>query len=112
MYAQKTNTNAAFTIREYMSNTNNFATAINTAIYTTTGGTVRGVPIERMFRKFIGTNLYTQLSVQSTLSDNIVTANAGTTLAINQANTIYVWYTLQNVSASDSTIITMVNLID
>jgi hypothetical protein len=95
-----------------MSNTNNFGTAINTAFYTTTSALNTGAPLERTIQRFVGSNLLTKLSVQSVLSDNIITNNAGTTFAINHANTIYVWITLQNVSAADSTTISLVQITD
>jgi len=112
-YAQKgVSTAGTFTASIYLSNTNNFATAILTGFYTTASGIIRGVSVERITQRFIGANLFSKVSVTNLVSDNGLTANNGTTFAIDQSQIIYVWITLQNNNVADSTSIGIVKITD
>jgi hypothetical protein len=112
-YAQKgTSTAGTFKTSIYLSNTNNFATAILTGFYTTTSGIIRGASVERITQRFIGANLFSKVSVQTLVSDNQVTANDGTTWAIDHTQIIYVWITLQNNNVADSSSIGIVKITD
>ncbi len=105
--------NGASTVRIKASNTNDFATSTTIASLsnTTFGASTRRIGIRRDYHKFSSGNLvgfpFTTTSVNDEAS---TTASTSTSMTLDPTQTIYLWITIQNASASDGTICNAVQI--
>jgi hypothetical protein len=109
--AEKSSTLGTSTIRVYVNTVNNFATATLYSTTTSAATAIRDIPVSRLRSNFKGTNLIVVQPFSGLLSDLAQGFNAPrTAIPLNPANTFFVFVTIQNANAGDSTTIESVHL--
>jgi hypothetical protein len=99
----KTGTTGTTTIRVKVNTTNTFVGATNIATFTTVN-TNRDVSIMRFRHNFNGTNLVFYNPTASNLSDITAGSAFRTSVALNPANSIFLFVSIQNTDNGDSTV--------
>ena len=109
--AEKSSGLGTATIRVYVNTENNFATATLYSTTTSSAASIRDIPVLRLRSNFKGTNLIVVTPGATLLNDLGQGFNAPrTALALNPANTFFVFVAIQNANAGDSTTIEILHL--
>lgn len=105
--------NGASSVRIKASNTNNFATSTVIAFLSNSTfiASTRRIGLRRQYHKFQSGNLVGFPFATTAVNDEAsTTASASTSMVLDPTQTIYVWITIQNASASDGTICNAVQI--